>query len=116
VAPFVILFGISYFFTEFGPNTTTLVYPAEMFPVEVRTSGHGICAAAGKLGGFIGVYLFPQLLSSGGIRRAEDVATIVAVLGLGLTVTLLPETKGKSLEELTDEGMGRPPVPAPNPA
>jgi MFS family permease len=116
VAPFVILFGISYFFTEFGPNTTTFVYPAEMFPVEVRTSGHGICAAAGKLGGFIGVYLFPQLLSAGGIRRAEDVATIVAILGLALTVMLLPETKGKSLEELTDEGMGRAPVLAPKPA
>jgi MFS family permease len=116
VAPFVILFGISYFFTEFGPNTTTFVYPAEMFPVEVRTSAHGICAAAGKIGGFIGVYLFPQLLSAGGIRRAEDVAAVVAILGLALTVTLLPETKGKSLEELTDEGMGRAPALAPSPA
>jgi nucleotide-binding universal stress UspA family protein len=50
VAPFVILFGASYFFTEFGPNMTTFVYPAEIFPVEVRTTGHGISAAAGKLG------------------------------------------------------------------
>jgi hypothetical protein len=52
------------------------------------------------------VYLFPQLLSSGGIRRAEDVAAVVAIVGLGLTVALLPETNGKSLEELTDQGMG----------
>ena len=50
VAPFVVLFGTSYFFTEFGPNTTTFIYPAEIFPVDVRTTGHGVSAAAGKWG------------------------------------------------------------------
>ncbi len=29
VAPFIVIFGISYFFTEFGPNTTTFVLPSE---------------------------------------------------------------------------------------
>ena len=46
--PFLLLYGISYFFTEFGPNTTTFIYPAELFPLEVRTTGHGISAGAGK--------------------------------------------------------------------
>lgn len=103
---FVILFGISYFFTEFGPNTTTFVYPAEIFPVEVRASGHGICAAMGKMGAFAGTYLFPQMLSSWGIRGAEGVAAAVAVAGLVFTVALLPEPRGKSLEELTAEAVG----------
>ncbi len=35
VTPFLILFGATYFFSEFGPNTTTFVYPAEIFPVQV---------------------------------------------------------------------------------
>ena len=104
VAPFVVLYGVSYFFTEFGPNTTTFVYPAEIFPVEVRTTGHGISAAAGKMGAFAGAYLFPDMLaSSWGIRGAEIVAGVVSVVGLGLTILLLPEPKGKSLEELTAE-------------
>ncbi len=104
VAPFVVLYGVSYFFTEFGPNTTTFVYPAEIFPVEVRTTGHGISAAAGKMGAFAGAYLFPDMLaSSWGIRGAEIVAGVVSVVGLGLTILLLPEPKGKSLEELTEE-------------
>ena len=30
--PFILLYGISYFFTEFGPNTTTFIYPAEDLP------------------------------------------------------------------------------------
>jgi MFS transporter, PHS family, inorganic phosphate transporter len=101
-APFIILYGISYFFTEFGPNTTTFIYPAELFPVEVRTTGHGISAGAGKLGAFLGAFLFPDFLASSlGIRGAEVIAAIVAAAGLVLTVAVLPEPKGKSLEELT---------------
>lgn len=109
VAPFVLLFGISYFFTEFGPNTTTFVYPAEIFPVEVRTTGHGISAAAGKMGAFAGAYLFPDMLaSSWGLRGAEVVAGIVSVAGFLMTGALLPEPKGKTLEELSEEAYAPP--------
>jgi MFS transporter, PHS family, inorganic phosphate transporter len=105
-APFAILYGISYFFTEFGPNTTTFIYPAEIFPVEVRTTGHGISAGAGKMGAFAGAYLFPDMLASSlGIRGAEIIAGVVAILGMLLTMAVLPEPKGKSLEELSDEAM-----------
>ncbi len=113
VSVFVVLFGISYFFTEFGPNTTTFVYPSEIFPVDVRTSGNGIAAAMGKMGAFAGTYLFPQMLASWGIRGAEGVAGGFAIIGLLVTLALLPEPKGKSLEELTDEVYGRAPLPPP---
>jgi MFS transporter, PHS family, inorganic phosphate transporter len=99
----LIVYGISYFFTEFGPNATTFVYPAELFPVEGRTTGHGIASAAGKLGGFIGVFLFPILLTAGGLFAAESMAAAVSVLGILVTVFMLPETKNKSLEELSIE-------------
>jgi MFS transporter, PHS family, inorganic phosphate transporter len=108
-APFIVLYGISYFFTEFGPNTTTFIYPAEIFPLEVRTTGHGISAAAGKIGAFAGAYLFPRMLASSmGIRGAEVVAAVVSVTGLALTAALLPEPKGKSLEELTADAYAVP--------
>jgi len=55
---------LGYFFTEFGPNTTTFVYPAEIFPMEVRTTAHGIASATGKLGAFIGTFTLPLLLAS----------------------------------------------------
>jgi MFS family permease len=103
-APFVLLYGMSYFFTEFGPNTTTFIYPAEIFPVEVRTTAHGISAAMGKMGAFAGAYLFPVMLASSlGIRGTEVIAGVVSVAGLILTLTLLPEPKGKSLEELSND-------------
>lgn len=107
VVPFLVLYGISFFFYEFGPNTTTFVYPAEIFPVEVRTTGHGIAAGMGKMGGFAGVYLFQTMLASWGIRGTEGVAAGVAMIGLAVTF-LLPEPKSKSLEELTATAYAKP--------
>jgi MFS transporter, PHS family, inorganic phosphate transporter len=99
----VAVYGISFFFTEFGPNATTFVYPSEIFPVRVRTTGHGIAAAMGKLGGFIGVFTFPFLMRWHGLLSAELGAAIVSGLGAITTFFLLPEPKGKSLEEIEAE-------------
>ncbi len=101
--PFLIIYGVSYFFTEFGPNSTTFVYPAEIFPVRARTTGHGIAAASGKFGGFLGVFLFPIFMVWHGLLAAEGAAAAVSVVGAIVTLTMLPETKGKSLEELSPE-------------
>jgi MFS family permease len=103
VTPFLVIYGLSYFFTEFGPNATTFVYPSEIFPVRVRTTGHGIAAAMGKLGGFLGVFVFPYLMHWRGLMGAESAAAIASVLGLVVTVTMLPEPMGKSLEEIETE-------------
>lgn len=100
---FVFLFAGSFFFTQFGPNTTTFIYPAEIFPVHLRTTGHGIAASAGKLGGFAGVFAFPFLLHHLGLAGTELVVAGVCVLGALLTLALLPETRGRSLEELSEE-------------
>jgi hypothetical protein len=83
VAPFLVLFGATYFFSEFGPNTTTFVYPAEIFPVRVRTTSHGL----GQTSAIVG---------------------FVALGGALTTVTTLPEPKGQSLEELTEDAKHRP--------
>lgn len=103
--PFLLIYGLSYFFTEFGPNATTFVYPSEIFPVRVRTTGHGIAAAMGKLGGFLGVFAFPYLMNWKGLRGAESAAAIASVLGLFVTAAMLPEPKGKSLEEIEHEAL-----------
>ena len=57
---------------------TTFIYPAEIFPVDVRTTGHGMSAAAGKMGAFAGAYLFPDMLASSmGLRGAEVIAGVL---------------------------------------
>jgi MFS family permease len=102
VAPFLLIFGLSYFFIEFGPNTTTFVLPSELFPISMRTTGHGIAAGIGKLGAFIGVFLVPQLQKSIGLRGMLLVAGGSAVGGYLVTL-VLPEPARRSLEELSGE-------------
>jgi MFS transporter, PHS family, inorganic phosphate transporter len=102
VAPFIAIFGISYLFTEFGPNMTTFVLPSEVFPVNMRTTGHGVAAGVGKLGAFVGVFLVPQLADHIGLRGLLYVAGGAAVLGFLLT-KVLPEPSGRSLEEISGE-------------
>jgi MFS transporter, PHS family, inorganic phosphate transporter len=99
VVPFLLVYGVSYFFTEFGPNMTTFVMPSEIYPVSMRATGHGISAGIGKLGAFIGVFLFPLLQTSLGLRGTLLLTAGISVLGLALT-TVLPEPAGRSLEEL----------------
>ncbi len=99
VAPFIALFGISYFFVEFGPNTTTFVLPSEVFPTRVRTTGHGTAAGIGKLGGFLGTFLVPLLQASIGLRGMLIVAACASAAGYALT-HLLPEPSRLSLEEI----------------
>nr|BBH94374.1 MFS transporter [Thermogemmatispora argillosa] len=101
--PFLLVYGVSYFFTEFGPNVTTFVYPAEIFPVMVRSTAHGIAAALGKVGAFIGALIFPFLLSSFHLPGVMTFTAMISVAGLVLTLLTLPEPSGRSLEEISGE-------------
>ncbi len=102
VAAFVAVFGVSYFFVEFGPNTTTFVLPSELYPVSARTTGHGLSAGTGKVGAFIGTFTFPLVLSTLGLSGVMLIATSTAVLGIMVTF-LLPEPAGKTIEEASSE-------------
>ena len=64
--------------------------PSELYPVSMRTTGHGISASIGKLGAFIGVFLFPVLQTSLGLRGTLLLTAGVAVSGFALTF-VLPE-------------------------
>jgi hypothetical protein len=102
VGPFLAVFGVSYFFVQFGPNMTTFVLPSEVFPVSMRTTGHGIAAGVGKLGAFVGVFLVPQLQKDIGLRGMLLVAGGASVLGACVT-RLLPEPARRSLEDVSGD-------------
>jgi MFS family permease len=99
VVPFLLVYGVSYFFTEFGPNMTTFVMPSELYPVTMRATGHGISAGIGKFGAFIGVFVFPLLNDAFGLRGTLLLTAAVSALGFALTL-VLPEPAGRSLEDM----------------
>jgi PHS family inorganic phosphate transporter-like MFS transporter len=105
---------------DFGPNTTTFVIPGEVFPTRYRSTAHGISAASGKLGAIVAQVGFARLINIGGTGKflphileicelshvPRDNANLLVALFMltGIFSTLLlPETKGLSLEDLSQE-------------
>ncbi len=106
LVPFLLVYGVSYFFTEFGPNTTTFLMASELFPVSARTTGHGISAGLAKMGAFVGTLTFPLVNGSLGLSGVMIIAAVTAGIGLLLT-RLLPEPAGLSLDEASGETTGQ---------
>ncbi|KAJ1675604.1 hypothetical protein EV182_000950 [Spiromyces aspiralis] len=106
VAGFIVLFTLAQFFMNFGPNATTFIIPAEAFPTRWRSTGHGLSAAMGKLGAIISQVGFFQLKDRGGknafIPHLIQIFALFMLIGLAFT-WFVPETKGKTLEELAGE-------------
>ncbi|XP_062189932.1 probable inorganic phosphate transporter 1-4 [Phragmites australis] len=114
----VVMYTFTFFFTNFGPNSTTFIVPAEIFPAHLRTTCHGISAAAGKVGAIVGTFGFMYAAQKADGSEATEtgypsgigVRASLLVLGasnvLGILFTcLLPEPKGRSLEEVSgDDG------------
>lgn len=112
---FVVIYSLTFFFANFGPNATTFVVPAEIFPARFRSTCHGISAASGKLGAIVGAFGFLYLAQNQdkakadagypagiGVRNSLIVLGVVNFLGLLFTF-LVPESKGKSLEQMSGE-------------
>lgn len=98
LVPFVLIFGVSFFFVNFGPNTTTFLIPSEIFPTSIRAKGHGFSAAIGKCGAFVGALFVPIFLKAYGMHLVMLVMAIVCIAGVLITM-LLPEMKNISLSE-----------------
>ena len=103
VVPFLVLYALSYFFVEFGPNMTTFVLPAEIFPTKIRGTADGISAGAGKLGAFVGALMVPHMLVWIGVRGVMGVMAAVSFVGIFLTLACIPEPKLRALESLSGE-------------
>ncbi|QRW18214.1 Sugar (and other) transporter [Rhizoctonia solani] len=103
---FVFLYCFANFFQNFGPNTTTFIVPGEAFPTRYRSTAHGISAASGKLGAIIAQVGFARLRDIGGknafIKHILEIFALFMLTGLFATF-LIPETKGRTLEDLSNE-------------
>ncbi|KAG9302422.1 hypothetical protein G9A89_011472 [Geosiphon pyriformis] len=115
---FGLMFTLAQFFCNFGPNATTFVLPGEVFPTRYRSTGYGIAAASGKLGAITAQVIFSKLKNLGGSNKSSNrglydekdafvdklflLCSLFMVLGFGFTY-LIPETKGKTLEQLSNE-------------
>jgi PHS family inorganic phosphate transporter-like MFS transporter len=95
--------GLIFFLSNFGPNTTTFIVPAELFSARFRSTCHGISGAAGKVGAIVGSVGFLWASHDNpkrfGMTAALVILSGVCVMGAMVTYFFTPETKGRSLEE-----------------
>jgi PHS family inorganic phosphate transporter-like MFS transporter len=118
--PFVALYSLTFFFANWGPNATTFIVPAEIFPAKFRSTAHGISAACGKAGAIVGAFGFlyasqdkdPKVSApypAGiGLQNALIVLTVANAMGLICTIFFVPESKGMSLEDFEGEAEVKP--------
>eukprot|EP00928_Gymnodinium_smaydae_P072439 TRINITY_DN55798_c0_g1_i1.p2 TRINITY_DN55798_c0_g1~~TRINITY_DN55798_c0_g1_i1.p2 ORF type:complete len:446 (+),score=114.37 TRINITY_DN55798_c0_g1_i1:61-1398(+) len=91
-----VLYALMVLSTNSVCGLTTYVLPQECFPVEIRASMSGVSAAAGKIGGALGVILFTPILASHGLPCTMYIAAACQVLGMLVTLAFVPETRRRS--------------------
>ncbi|KAF7167784.1 hypothetical protein CNMCM6106_003227 [Aspergillus hiratsukae] len=103
-AGLMVIFAISQFVLCAGPNATTFLIPAEVFPTRVRGSAHGISAAAGKCGAILTSFAFGTVEDAIGLSGVLGLFSGVMLLAAMVTL-MIPETKGQSLEGIEGDMM-----------
>lgn len=87
-----------------GPNSTTFLIPAEVYPTRLRATGHGFAASMGKTGAALGVFVLPILESAWGTAVMVFIMAGVGLLGFAVTQIFGVETRGKEIAKSRAEG------------
>lgn len=102
IFPYIILLLIVSFLAFMqaciGPLLWLLI--SEIIPLRFRGLGMGLCVLFVWVVNFVMGLVFPTLLSTLGLNFTFLVFVIVGVLSIGFVYYFVPETKGKTLEEI----------------
>ncbi|MEU6113158.1 MFS transporter [Streptomyces sp. NPDC047117] len=99
-APAALLFPLFLVFTFTMSAATNLdqVYPPELFPTELRSSGVGLLNGMSRVGSAVGTFLLPVSLGSFGFAPTMMALTAILVIGAVISVMWAPETSGAALD------------------
>ena len=86
----VTLYGLTFFFANYGPNTTTFIMPSLIFSPECRSTLNGISAASGKLGALLGATLFAPAADKWGSDMVMIICSGVAIVSFIITWCFVP--------------------------
>jgi len=92
----VACFAAFAFFNALQGNLTA-VYPSEVFPTELRSTGVGVSTAFSRIGAAAGTFLLPIGIDTVGIGPCMLVAAGLCVIGGAVSQVMAPETTGLSL-------------------
>jgi MFS transporter, putative metabolite transport protein len=95
-AVIVACFAVFAFFNALQGNLDA-VYPTEVFPTELRSTGVGVSTAFSRIGAAAGTFLLPIGIASIGIGPCMLIAAGLCVIGGTVSQLMAPETTGLSL-------------------
>lgn len=100
--PFVILILVACFVFSMQTflNVAVWVWLAEIFPLHMRGLGIGISVFFGWIVNGLLSLFFPSLVSGVGITTSFLIFAVVGAVALIFVITQVPETRGRSLENL----------------
>lgn len=105
------LYVLCQLFENWGPNTTTFIVPGEVFPTRYRSTAHGLSAGFGKVGAIIAQTAIAPLRTHGcpggscWLNHVMEIFALFMLIGF-FTSFLIPETKRKTLEEISEQYHG----------
>ncbi|CAN6623998.1 hypothetical protein TRVA0_009S02674 [Trichomonascus vanleenenianus] len=95
ITEFQVMYYLSSFFNQFGPNCVTFLVAAEVYPTQVRATAHGISAASGKLGALLASVLYNYIDT----QTKFYVVPWFGLAGMLVTFVFMPDTTGLDLKE-----------------
>lgn len=81
----IILYGSTFFFANYGPNTTTFLLPSLVYSEECRSTLNGLSAAAGKVGALTGAMVFAPAADGWGDSNVMIICGATALVALLVT-------------------------------
>lgn len=89
---------VAFFNGSWGPVMWVML--GEMFPNQIRGSGLAVSGLAQWLSNFAITITFPILLVSIGLAASYGIYAAFAIISLFFVIKMVPETKGKELEDM----------------
>jgi MFS family permease len=98
----LVLFGLYNFTISLGPGAVSGsgLLGVELSPTRVRSIAQSITVVGGRIGASIAAFLFPALLGVTGVTGLLYILAAVSLVGAVLAMIVVPEPKGRSLEEI----------------
>ncbi|CAH2099332.1 unnamed protein product [Euphydryas editha] len=103
-----LLINLQFFTVAMGTLPMPQVIGGEVFPLEYRSLGSTISLTASAAIMFLSLKSFPSLIDSVGLYGTYTIYAVILLVNLIIVLILLPETKGKTLQQIEDEFRGQP--------